>query len=125
MIIKRDIFSISKLVFKWSLVYFLVLIVLEDLRPKIVTAHFSPHWFLLVALISGVVLLVLSDSEGEEQAINQPEISWFDYLLVVISGVLTAVAVIFALSLSYKSLLVGISIGVVSAIFSAWLLRRA
>lgn len=124
MITNRDIFIALKLIFKWSLFYFLTLIILEDLRPKIVTAHFSPHWFLLLALLSGFSLLILSGNDNNDQEVERVEIGWFDYLLVIIVGIVTALAVALMLPFGWAKIIVAVVLGLASAVSAIWLLRH-
>jgi len=55
--------SVSIVIWKWSLIYFLVLLFLEDLKHSLVSAHFLPHWFLLPLGISGVILLACASDD--------------------------------------------------------------
>ena len=85
------VYKLFSLLFKWSLVYFLVLILLEDLKPTIVTSHFSPHWFLLLALIMGLLLFFFPQADMLNK--QRPEWRWFDYLLVIAVGIVATVVV--------------------------------
>jgi len=90
------VYKIFSLLFKWSLVYFLVLIIMEDLKPTIVVSHFSPHWFLLISLITGLLLFLFPQADILNK--QRPEWRWFDYLIVLFLGILGMVAVGVSLS---------------------------
>ncbi len=65
---KQYIYKLSNVILKWSLVYMIVLFFLEDLKPFLVSTVFSPHWILLILVISlvGVLIFASYGHDGDE-----------------------------------------------------------
>ncbi len=117
------VYKLFSLLFKWSLIYFLVLIVLEDLKPTTVTSHFSPHWFLLLALIMGILLFFFPQAD----ILNKQRSGWrwFDYLLVIAAGIVaTAVIGINLDGSNISKWFIALLVGVFIALISFQLARR-
>ena len=89
---KKFLYSLSQLLFQWSLIYLLVLFFLEDLKPFLVSSQFSPHWLILVVILSAVGIFRFAKySEKDEKKIRQQVSTidnWFINILSVIISLL-------------------------------------
>ncbi len=115
-------YKFFSLLFKWSLVYFLVLIVMEDLKPTVVVSHFSPHWFLLLSLLSGLFLFFFPQADILNR--QKSDWRWFDYLLVLFLGLIGMITVKISLFTDgVGSWIASLLVGVFISLFS-WLLSK-
>lgn len=62
--------TLSRTIFLTSLISFIVFLGLDLLRPGFVSNTFSVHWFLLVAIISGVWWAVVVKEQKEKKKLQ-------------------------------------------------------
>jgi hypothetical protein len=50
--------EIAEIIFHFSLIIFLILLLIEYLVPGFATNWFNPIWFLIVAILSGIITTI-------------------------------------------------------------------
>lgn len=63
--------NVLKTVFHTSVLSYAIFFVADELRPGFVSATFSVHWFLLVAIVSGVLWAMAHDREASERFVGR------------------------------------------------------
>lgn len=50
--------ELNQLIFRTSFILFVIIFIVEYIFPGFVTNWFNPVWFLIIAIISGILLVV-------------------------------------------------------------------
>lgn len=66
----------------WSVVFFIFLLILEDLKPFLVKTHFTPHWLVPIILIL-FFLQVFSHDNYQPPLPNQKKLKFFGWLVAI------------------------------------------
>lgn len=98
---KKFIYDFSLLIFQWSLVYLLVLFFLEDLKPFLVSSRFSPHWIIVVVVLSAGFLMKFAKQGKKEIKLVSPKKNKFDLMIIKVISATVAFLWFFFLKLSF------------------------
>lgn len=108
---KNIYYNLAKTIFKWSLIYFLVLIFLEDVKKSFITSHFTPHIIVLIILVSGLFLFFISEKNDDHlKETKILELERRDNILIIILSILAAAMAIKVIGLGFWGLIVAIII---------------
>lgn len=101
---KVQLHKIINILLVWSLIYFFVLLALEDTKKSVVTSHFAPHWLILIVII----LAIWQIAKGKEWSPTKPKKSRI-YVVFYLSILLSSVVLIWVAT--NKFIGIGIAIG--------------
>jgi len=101
---KVQLQKIVNILLVWSLIYFFVLLALEDIKKSVVTSHFAPHWFILMVII----LAIWQIAKGKEWSPAKPK-KFRIYIVFYLSIILSCVVLIWVAT--NKFIGIGIAIG--------------
>lgn len=101
---KVQLHKIVNILLVWSLIYFFVLLALEDTKKSVVTSHFAPHWLILIVII----LAIWQIAKGKEWSPTKPTKSRI-YVVFYLSIMLSCVVLIWVAT--NKFIGIGIAIG--------------
>ncbi len=107
--IKEKLYPVNRILFYWSVIFFLVLVIFEDLKKSIVSAHFMPHIFIMLIFLFGMMTFVFSENKVKPE--KKYVIKKTDKILAIISGVICAgLYLLFIKNISYVTVLIMILI---------------
>jgi len=87
---------ITKDLFAFSLIFYLILFILETIFPGFVSNNFNLNWALGVVVLLGIVF-VLSPAEGVSRARKKSKIS--DWLISIFLGILGGALIFYQIQL--------------------------
>jgi len=50
--------ELIKIIFRFSLLIFIILFIIDYVLPGFVTNWFNPIWFLIIAILSGIITII-------------------------------------------------------------------
>ena len=103
----KTIALIIKELFSYSLIFYLILFLLETLFPGFVSDVFSLNWVLGGVLILGIITALLPQ---DEEPIETKKPTPFDYIFTVALGIIGALIILWKVQLDNKILHLAISI---------------
>lgn len=91
----KTIGDINNLVFVGSLIFYLLLILIENIFTGFVSKTFNPHYLLLLIISTGIAaIFVRSDTEEIEE--GEIKNTLFDYSLIIFLAIVGFAAVLYA-----------------------------
>lgn len=85
----------NNLIFVGSLVFYLLLILIENIFQGFVSTTFNPHYLLFLIVVSGIVAIFIHP-EAEEIEKGKKSNSIFDYSLIFFLAIVGFAAVLYA-----------------------------
>lgn len=106
---------IIKIFLFWTVIFFILLLILEDLKPFLVRVHFTPHWLVPIILIL-LVWQIFSHDNYQPNLPNKKKLKFFGWLVAF-----SCWGVIY---LFFQSFLIGLLGGGLIFILVRWYLHK-
>ncbi len=78
---------ITRIFLYWSIIFFILLLILEDLKPFLVKTHFTPHWLVPIILVL-FFYQVFSHDNYQPALPNEKKLTIFGWIVGIVCWII-------------------------------------